>query len=54
MNEIDEENIEVETVETQRYIWTCPRCGKKIEGPTEKKVKVNASQHKVVKHGGGG
>lgn len=48
-----DENMEKKTVEKKVYIWTCPNCGKKIRGPTRKKVRTNAKQHRAVKHNGG-
>ncbi len=45
-----EDNLEIRTKEVEEYVWTCPKCGKKIPGPTKKKVKTGAKQHDVTKH----
>lgn len=43
---VDEINFDdLEEIETVKYRWTCPVCGKQVEGSTEGQAQSHAKQH---------
>ena len=41
---------DLQDIETVKYRWTCPVCGKEVEGSTEGQAKSHAKQHYYSRH----